>query len=215
MSTERRAAASLDLEEPLHEEDHDTWAVSYIDLLLLMVTLFVLLLSYQQQEIKQAAVEQAQTQSAADAKNPANKAFLDQVYLSQLKDRVNVVEEKNLIKLAMSDSILFFPADATLSHSGEQVLDEIAVMLKQRAWHILVEGHTDNQPISTPRYLSNWELSSARATSVTRYLIGRGIRPQRLSAIGYADTRPLTSNDDEQGRSKNRRVALVLSVAEQ
>ncbi|MDX2426816.1 MAG: OmpA family protein [Cycloclasticus sp.] len=214
MSIERRVTASSDLEEPLHEEDHDTWAVSYIDLLLLMVTLFVLLLSYQQQEIQQAAVEKEQTQLVAVEKEPTNKAFLDQIYLSQLKDRVEVIEEKNLIKLAMSDSILFFPADATLSLSGEQVLDEIAVMLKQRPWHILVEGHTDNQPISTPRYLSNWELSSARATSVTRYLIGRGIRPQRLSAIGYADTRPLVDNDDEQGRSKNRRVAIVLSAAE-
>lgn len=214
MSIERRAAASLDLEEPLHEEDHDTWAVSYIDLLLLMVTLFVLLLSYQQQEIQQAAIEREKKQLVTVEKEPTNKAFLDQIYLSQIKDRVEVIEEKNLIKLAMSDSILFFPADATLSLSGEQVLDEIAVMLKQRSWHILVEGHTDNQPISTPRYLSNWELSSARATSVTRYLIGRGIRPQRLSAIGYADTRPLVDNDDEQGRSKNRRVAIVLSAAE-
>jgi chemotaxis protein MotB len=214
MSIERRVTASSDLEEPLHEEDHDTWAVSYIDLLLLMVTLFVLLLSYQQQEIKQAAVEREKKQLVTVDKKPANKAFLDQIYLSQLKDRVEVIEEKNLIKLAMSDSILFFPADATLSLSGEQVLDEIAVMLKQRSWDILVEGHTDNQPISTPRYLSNWELSSARATSVTRYLIGRGIRPQRLSAIGYADTRPLVDNDDEQGRSKNRRVAIVLSAAE-
>ena len=156
MSIERRAAASSDLEEPLHEENHDTWAVSYIDLLLLMVTLFVLLLSYQQREIKQAVVEKEQTQLVAVEKEPANKAFLDQIYLSQLKDRVEVIEEKNLIKLAMSDSILFFPADATLSLSGEQVLDEIAVMLKQRSWDILVEGHTDNQPISTPRYLSNW-----------------------------------------------------------
>ena len=214
MSTERRATASLDLEEPLHEEDHDTWAVSYIDLLMLMVTLFVLLLSYQQREIKQAVVEKEQTQLVAVEKEPGNKAFLDQIYLSQLKGRVEVIEEKNLVKLAMSDSILFFPADATLSLSGEQVLDEIAVMLKQRPWHILVEGHTDNQPISTPRYSSNWELSSARATSVTRYLIGRGIRPQRLSAIGYADTRPLVSNDNEQERSKNRRVAIVLSAAE-
>jgi chemotaxis protein MotB len=214
MSIERRVTASSDLEEPLHEEDHDTWAVSYIDLLLLMVTLFVLLLSYQQQEIKQAAVEREKKQLVTVDKKPANKAFFDQIYLSQLKDRVEVIEEKNLIKLAMSDSILFFPADATLSLSGEQVLDEIAVMLKQRSWHILVEGHTDNQPISTPRYLSNWELSSARATSVTRYLIGRGIRPQRLSAIGYADTRPLVDNNDEQGRSKNRRVAIVLSAAE-
>jgi len=212
MSIERRSSVSLHDDSLPHEEDNESWAVSYIDLLLLMVTLFVLLLSYQQQQIKQVAEQQSN--AVRIESKPDNKAFLDQIYMSHLEDRVSVVEEKNTIKLAMSDSILFFPADATLSHSGEQVLDEIAVMLKQRPWHILVEGHTDNQSISTPRYLSNWELSSARATSVTRYLIGRGIAPQRLSAIGYAQTRPIASNGDEKGRGKNRRVALVLRVAD-
>jgi len=173
--------------------------------------LFVLLLSYQQEKIQQASENKQKDMPIA--KGLDESAFIDQIYLSHLKDRVSVVEEKNTIKLAMSDSILFFPADATLSRSGERLLDEVAVMLRQRPWHILVEGHTDNQPISTPRYLSNWELSSARATSVTRYLIGRGISPTRLSAIGYADTRPIVSNNDEVGRGKNRRVALVLRVA--
>ena len=209
MLIERRSKSNLG-EGLTQEKEHDTWALSYIDLLLLMVTLFVLLLSYQQNEIQQTAVELEATQAVKAQAEPDNRAFLDQVYMSHLKDRVNVIEEKNTIKLAMSDSILFFPADATLSQSGEQVLNELAVMLKQRPWHILVEGHTDNQPISTPRYASNWELSSSRATSVTRYLIGRGISPQRLSAIGYADTRPMTSNNDEIGRGKNRRVALIL-----
>ncbi|KXJ45566.1 MAG: OmpA family protein [Cycloclasticus sp.] len=209
MLIERRSKSNLG-EGLTQEREHDTWALSYIDLLLLMVTLFVLLLSYQQNEIQQTAVELEAKQAVKAQAEPDNRAFLDQVYMSHLKDRVSVIEEKNTIKLAMSDSILFFPADATLSQSGEQVLNELAVMLKQRPWHILVEGHTDNQPISTPRYASNWELSSSRATSVTRYLIGRGISPQRLSAIGYADTRPITSNNDEIGRGKNRRVALIL-----
>lgn len=209
MLIERRSKSNLG-EGLTQEREHDTWALSYIDLLLLMVTLFALLLSYQQNEIQQTAVELEATQAVKAQAEPDNRAFLDQVYMSHLKDRVSVIEEKNTIKLAMSDSILFFPADATLSQSGEQVLNELAVMLKQRPWHILVEGHTDNQPISTPRYASNWELSSSRATSVTRYLIGRGISPQRLSAIGYADTRPMTSNNDEIGRGKNRRVALIL-----
>jgi len=215
MSIERRLNTAPRDEALLPEDDSESWAVSYIDLLLLMVTLFVLLLSYQQQKIQQ--VEEGGKQASkiiSVEKRPDNNAFLDQIYLSHLKDRVSVVEEQNIIKLAMSDSILFFPADATLSRSGEQVLNEIAVMLKQRPWHILVEGHTDNQSISTPRYLSNWELSSARATSVTRYLIGRGIAPQRLSAIGYADTRPIASNKDDVGRGRNRRVALVLRVAD-
>ncbi|PHR50781.1 OmpA family protein [Cycloclasticus sp.] len=211
MSIERRSQPSETL---LPVEDNESWAVSYIDLLLLMVTLFVLLLGYQQQGIQSAEEKSRAAKAMQISPSVDNGAFLDQVYLSHLKDRVSVVEEQNIIKLAMSDSILFFPADATLSRSGERVLDEIALMLKQRPWHILVEGHTDNQPISTPRFLSNWELSSARATSVTRYLIGRGIAPQRLSAIGYADTRPIASNIKDEGRSKNRRVALVLRVAE-
>jgi len=202
----------IESDDPVAEEGHETWALSYIDLLLLMVTLFVLLLSFQQKEVEQRAIkEEARPRIESPTVVPA-RAFLDQSYLSDLKGKVSVVQERDVIKLAMSDSILFLPADAALSRSGEQVLDELAVMLKQRPWHILVEGHTDNQPIATPRYLSNWELSSARATSVTRYLISRGIGPQRLSAIGYADTRPLQSNNTEQGRQKNRRVALELRV---
>ena len=209
MLIERRQKNDI-TKDLVQEGEHDTWALSYIDLLLLMVTLFILLLSYQQDAAQQTINELGVAETVKAQATPSSQAFLDQVYMSHLKDRVMAVEEKNTIKLAMSDSILFFPADATLSHSGEQVLDELALMLKQRPWHILVEGHTDNQPISTPRYASNWELSSSRATSVTRYLIGRGISPQRLSAIGYADTRPITSNEDSIGRAKNRRVALIL-----
>lgn len=212
MSIERRA--QLDAPEDVPSDDHESWAVSYIDLLLLMLTLFVLLLSYQNKELATVEAEKEALQSHVNEKPANHRAFLDQIYLSHLKDRVSVIENSNNIQLAMSGSILFFPADATLSRSGELLLDEIAVMLKKRPWPILVEGHTDNQSISTPRYLSNWELSSARATSVTRYLIGQGISPQRLSAIGYADTRPLVSNGTESGRKKNRRVALVLRAAE-
>jgi len=209
MLIERRQKNDI-AKDLVQEGEQDTWALSYIDLLLLMVTLFILLLSYQQDAMQQTTTELEAAETAKVQITPSNQAFLDQVYMSHLKDRVTATEERNTIKLAMSDSILFFPADATLSHSGEQVLDELALMLKQRPWHILVEGHTDNQPISTPRYASNWELSSSRATSVTRYLIGRGISPERLSAIGYADTRPITSNNDDIGRGKNRRVALIL-----
>ncbi len=209
MLIERRVAES---DGTSTEEGYETWALSYIDLLLLMVTLFVLLLSFQQKQVEQPVIKkEAESRAAAHDVLP-EQTFIDQSYLSDLKGKVSVVQEQNIIKLAMSDSILFLPADAALSLSGEQVLDELAVMLKQRPWHILVEGHTDNQAISTPRYLSNWELSSARASSVTRYLISKGIQPQRLSAIGYADTRPLQSNQTEQGRRKNRRVALVLRM---
>jgi chemotaxis protein MotB len=79
---------------------------------------------------------------------------------------------------------------------------------------ISVEGHTDNIPISTAQFPSNWELSAARAISVVRLLQQRGIDGQRLRAIGYADSLPLQSNDTAEGRAVNRRVNLVLSEPE-
>ena len=73
-----------------------------------------------------------------------------------------------------------------------------------------VAGHTDNLPINTARFPSNWELSAARAGSVIRYLIESGVDPARLRAEGYADTRPLTANDSDKSRAQNRRVELTL-----
>ncbi|MGB0237440.1 MAG: hypothetical protein ACPG4B_01160 [Cycloclasticus sp.] len=130
MSIERRSQVVQRDEALLPVEDNESWALSYIDLLLLMATLFVLLLSYQQEKIQQASENKQKDMPIA--KGLDESAFIDQIYLSHLKDRVSVVEEKNTIKLAMSDSILFFPADATLSRSGERLLDEVAVMLRQR-----------------------------------------------------------------------------------
>jgi len=200
--------------EQIEVLEPESWVVSYIDLLLLMVTLFVLLLGYQQAENKKAVSHEAAKNLAHNKQASVQKGSLQQIYLNDLKGRVSVVKEKNLVKLAINERILFLPADATLSRSGEEVLKELSLMLKAKPWRIMVEGHTDNQAISTPRYLSNWELSSARASSVTRYLITQGVSPLRLSAIGYADTRPISSNSSEQGRAKNRRVALLLRPAE-
>ena len=192
--------------------EQESWVLSYVDLLLLMVTLFVLLLSYQQQELKKSQKQQQQVK--AEPVYTLKPMLVDQVYVAGLKGKVSFIEENNRVRLAMSDHILFLPGDANLSHSGEQVLGELAAMLKKRPSKILVEGHTDNQGISTPRFQSNWELSSARASSVTRHLISMGISPSRLSAIGYADTRPVEKNNTKVGRTKNRRVELVLTALE-
>src|SRR5690625_7301960 len=77
---------------------------------------------------------------------------------------------------------------------------------------ITVEGHTDSVPIRSARFPSNWELSGARAGSVVRYLEANGIHSERLRAVGYADTRPLGSNDTVQGRASNRRVELTIGI---
>lgn len=208
--TKRRMTDTDEFQSEVAEQD--SWVLSYVDLLLLMVTLFILLLSFQQQELDKAEVENEKMAKVIE-KAPT-PPLIDQVYINELKDQVSFVEEENNIRLAMSDHILFLPGDAALSRSGELVLNELSVMLNNHPSKILVEGHTDNHVISTPRFQSNWELSSARASSVTRHLIAMGVSPRRLSAIGYADTRPKANNNTQRGRTENRRVELVLTPVE-
>ncbi|MBR9805035.1 OmpA family protein, partial [bacterium] len=80
---------------------------------------------------------------------------------------------------------------------------------------IRVEGFTDNQPIATPQFASNWALSSARATAVVQFLVESGIAPQRLAAIGYGEYQPVANNDTPEGRSRNRRIVLMVSPSQQ
>ncbi|PCI18896.1 MAG: flagellar motor protein MotB [Piscirickettsiaceae bacterium] len=210
MDMKRRFTDGEQMELPVAEPD--SWALSYVDLLLLMVTLFVLLLSYQHQELEKA--KKAIKNEPVQVDYTPRVTLVDRVYINDLKGRVSVVESNNQVRLTMSDHILFLPGDAALSRTGERVLDELSVMLNNHPSKVLVEGHTDNEAIATPRFLSNWELSSARASSVTRHLIAMGISPNRLSAIGYADTRPVEKNNTVLGRAKNRRVELVLTAFE-
>lgn len=131
---------------------------------------------------------------------------------SPLRDRIEVVAGSGDVSLEISDSILFPPASAALSPTGSQLLDELAVLLQVLPYTLSVEGHTDNVPIQTARYPSNWELSSARAAAVTRALIEKRVAPERMRAIGYGATRPRDDNGSEAGRARNRRVTFVLQL---
>jgi chemotaxis protein MotB len=119
------------------------------------------------------------------------------------------------VRLEVNDKILFDPASAKLKPDGILVLDSLAHWLKLQAGQVDVEGHTDNSPINNLKFDSNWELSTARASTVTRYLIGQGLAPERVKAIGLADTQPRTGNDTPDGRARNRRVSLVLYLLRQ
>jgi len=106
---------------------------------------------------------------------------------------------------------LFPPASADLQLEGRPLLDEvIRIVKKYPNYKIHIQGHTDDEPIFTDRFPTNWELSAARATAVLRYFIDKGVNPKKLTATGYADTFPLTRNDTAMGRAKNRRVEFVL-----
>src|SRR6185503_11899727 len=104
---------------------------------------------------------------------------------------------------------------AQVKPAGVKVLKQVSDILKTVTdKQIRIEGHTDNVPISSKlqdKFKTNWELSTARATTVVRYLIDQGgVQPQALSAVGYADTHPIASNESEEGRSSNRRIEIVL-----
>jgi chemotaxis protein MotB len=120
------------------------------------------------------------------------------------------LESRGLVVTIVTDKVLFDPGQAELRAEGREVVDKLAAAISRLPNKLAVEGHTDNVPISG-RYASNWELSTARATTVLRELIERhGIAPARLSAAGYADERPVAGNDTAEGRAANRRVELVV-----
>jgi chemotaxis protein MotB len=125
---------------------------------------------------------------------------------------VEISEAPGRLRLEIGDSILFAAASAELGARGAGVLDRLAGWLNTQPGAIAVEGHTDDRPIATGRYRSNWELSAARAGTVARGLIERGIPPERLRAVGLAETQPRADNLTPEGRARNRRVALVVFI---
>ncbi|KTG15962.1 MULTISPECIES: OmpA family protein [unclassified Guyparkeria] len=131
---------------------------------------------------------------------------------ADMGESVEVSTIADRVQLRVKDNILFPTGEASLSGAGESLLGGLARRLVGSDYRITVEGHTDNRPIDTWRYPSNWELSAARAAAVVRQLIDAGIRPQRLHAVGLADTQPIASNDSAAGRAENRRVDLVLEL---
>jgi chemotaxis protein MotB len=122
-----------------------------------------------------------------------------------------LITRQGLVVRVLTDNLLFSSGSAHLETTGEPLLDHVADLLKVDKTHpITVEGNTDNVPIHTAQFPSNWELSTARATTVVRYFISQGVTEQRLGAAGYADLHPVASNATGTGRARNRRVDIVL-----
>lgn len=124
--------------------------------------------------------------------------------------QVNVTTTKRGIELEINASVLFKEGEAILGDKASEILAEVAQVLVQSDQAIEVEGHTDSTPINTPQFPSNWELSSARASSVVRLFIQHGVTATRLTAVGSADNLPVASNDTPEGRTRNRRVTVTI-----
>lgn len=124
------------------------------------------------------------------------------------------ITERGLV-VHILESALFRVGSADLEPRAVEILQTVGSNLKELPNHVRIEGHTDDRPISTARFPSNWELSSARATSVVRFFIDQaGISPDRISALGYGEFRPMIPNTSIENRSKNRRVDIVILTME-
>jgi chemotaxis protein MotB len=124
--------------------------------------------------------------------------------------KVKVTEGAFGITVDINASLLFAPGDARLDLGAVRALAAIGQILAPTDFPIIVEGHTDNTPINTQQFPSNWELSGMRASSVVRLFVETGVDGRRLTATGYADQRPLADNATAEGRQRNRRVAITI-----
>lgn len=161
------------------------------------------------QNLPNVKVDQVQSAKKDKLRNMArdlNKALAPLVEQGQVK----VTEGALGITVDINASVLFAPGDAQLDIVAQRALSTVANILAPTDFPIMVEGHTDNIPISTPQFPSNWELSTVRAASVVRLFISAGVDPRRMSAAGYADQRPVADNATPEGRQQNRRVAITI-----
>jgi chemotaxis protein MotB len=124
--------------------------------------------------------------------------------------QIQIQQLREGLLLNVSDEILFPSGSAQLSVQGKDVLARVAGHLKELPDRVEVQGHTDDVPIATATYPSNWELAAARATGVVRWLEGQGLEPSRLSGVSFGEQHPVAPNDTPEGRARNRRIEIRL-----
>lgn len=235
MSSRKRHSSDLELPSA------PGWMTTYGDMTTLILCFFVLLFSFSRVDVArfqdviisvQGALGVLEGGSALSPEalpgGAGDEATLrwqaEQRRLEELLGKVNQYVGKNNLtgKVQVSlderglvihfmDTALFDLGQADLKPEARAILDNVARLLAAVSNPVRVEGHTDNLPIHTYRFPSNWELSTARATTVVRYLVeSHGFAPDHLSAAGYGEWRPLLPNDTEEHRAQNRRVDIVV-----
>jgi chemotaxis protein MotB len=160
-----------------------------------------------EQDADQTEAAIGQTDALQTIADDVRTAFGDLISSNQLTVRGNEL----WIEIELKSGLLFGSGDAIPSDLAFTIIDKVAGILKPFDNPVHVEGFTDDQPIRTAQYPTNWELSSARASSIVRMLAIDGINPQRMAAVGYGEFQPIDTNTTAQGRGHNRRVVLVIS----
>jgi chemotaxis protein MotB len=222
-------------------ENHERYLITYADLITLLLVFFIVLYAGSQEDSKKFAILAEGLRSAfknvsmeggggnsplfvgSGATNAGGMsqeaqdfesitAIIQRVAQERgVADRISLRMEADRIIIGLTSDLLFASGSAQLRPSAGPVLDAVAEALRGKANEIRIEGHTDNVPINTAEFNSNWELSGARATAVLRRLVEEGrLPPERLFAAAYGDARPKANNATADGRAANRRAEIVI-----
>jgi chemotaxis protein MotB len=220
------------------ETNDGNWEVTYTGFVLILLTLFILLCSFSTMEeskltrfvksfvttlsVLPRGVKQEQSKvvipHSVDMVEIESELAKIQHELNTYSQTIGVGEEviiqanEKELCIRISDSVLFDLGSSGMSPKGLPLLDKVLELFCKTSYEILIEGHTDNLPIHTSQYPSNWELSTTRAVNVLRYFLAKGQIPgNRVSALGYGEFQPISPNDTPENRVKNRRVEILLS----
>lgn len=203
-----------------HERpSHERWLISYADFITLMFTFFAALYALSSTDTKKMEQFSGSLRQAfkvidepISLHEDRHKAVIEDLrkVISDVSG-VSVKTDPRGIVLTFSDAALFASGAADIKQEASGALEKLSKRINDTPGRITIEGHTDNVPMSGGKYASNWELSTARAASVLNFFVGKGVDPNRFSIAGYAEYRPLTSNETEEGRAKNRRVEMIIS----
>jgi chemotaxis protein MotB len=204
-------------------ESESTWLITLSDVLTLLL-IFFMMFAFLTKNMKSSIVRDVNADEQIQKKeNTELNSFekLEEIKTQMdnalrdlnMEDYIDIQKNGNELIISIKEKISFESGNATLLPESEPVLDKIAVILKTSPeLDAEINGHTDNIPINTSTYPSNWELSMARAISVLKYFINKhSIEPSRLSIKGNADQRPLVKNDTPEHRMQNRRVEIKIS----
>ncbi len=207
------------------------WMATYGDLMSLLLVFFILLVSFSTMEIVKfrkamgsmkggtgfmepdagsSAIETDPIES--EAFEEALEQLIEQLEQSEMADKLNVYWDTEGVRIVMQDAILFNPGRSEIKAQFYPILDGVIGMISSmQVAEVRVEGYTDDVPISTIRFPSNWELSVARATSVLRYIEATNVlEPRKLAAVGFGEYRPDVPNDSVENRGRNRRVEIYI-----
>lgn len=220
------------------QENLERWLLTYCDLITLLLAFFVVMYSMSQIDGKKFGSLSIQLRSILTGQlgimesapvitgqsEVGNVADIQHVDLELVQGSIikaaeemglqkqiaTIMDERGLV-VHILDTALFEVGKANLTEAAQSIMEHLAPKLRSLPNPLRIEGHTDNAPIQTLLYPSNWELSVARSTSVVRYLVEKhGISPFRISAIGYAEYRPIAPNDSPANKAKNRRIDIVI-----